>query len=89
VEGLGVAVIAIIVACGAFLLLVLILLFVAFRTGRWCFKQPTQLVYIEKEAGRAEQVSCILKLKTKPKTRTLRKCDFSLYLRELGKLSKA
>ena len=33
--GLGVAVIAIIVACGAFLLLVLILLFVAFRTGRW------------------------------------------------------
>ena len=31
VEGLGVAVIAIIVSCGAFLLLVLILLFVAFR----------------------------------------------------------
>ena len=57
VEGLGVAVIAIIVSCGAFLLLVLILLCVAFRTGRWCFKQPTQLVYIEKEANRAEQVS--------------------------------
>jgi hypothetical protein len=34
-KGLGITVISIIVSCAALLILALILLFVAFRTGKW------------------------------------------------------
>jgi hypothetical protein len=39
-QGLNVTIIGVIVACAAFILLALILLLVAFRTGKLCFKKP-------------------------------------------------
>jgi len=50
-KGLGVGVIAIIVSCAALFLMVLIFLCVAFRTGRYCFKNRRDDVI------KAEQVS--------------------------------
>ena len=55
---LGTGIIAVIVSIACFILLVLILLFVAFRTGRFCFKNATHTI-IEKEveAARPDQNS--------------------------------
>lgn len=43
-QGLNVTIIGVIVACAAFILLALILLVVAFRTGKLCFKKPQHTV---------------------------------------------
>ena len=55
---LGTGIIAVIISIACFILLVLILLFVAFRTGRFCFKNATHTI-IEKEveAPRPDQNS--------------------------------
>ena len=55
---LGTGIIAVIVSIACFILLLLILLFVAFRTGRFCFKNATHTI-IEKEveAPRPDQNS--------------------------------
>ena len=56
--GLGVGVIAVIVSIACFILLALILLFIAFRTGRFCFKNATHTVLVkEVEAPRPNQNS--------------------------------
>ena len=58
-ESLGVGIIAVIVSIACFILLALILLFVAFRTGRWCFKQtpPATILIREVEAPKPNQNS--------------------------------
>lgn len=48
-------IIAIIVSVGVFILLALILILVAWRTGRWCFRQPVQVVHVVQDAERAPQ----------------------------------
>ena len=55
---LGVGIIAVIVSIACFILLALILLFIAFRTGRFCFKNATHTVLVkEVEAPRPDQNS--------------------------------
>lgn len=39
-QGLNVGIIGVIVACAAFVILALILLILAYRSGRFCFKRP-------------------------------------------------
>ena len=55
---LGIGIIAVIVSIACFILLALILLFIAFRTGRFCFKNATHTVLVkEVEAPKPDQNS--------------------------------
>ena len=55
---LGIGIIAVIVSIACFILLALILLFVAFRTGRFCFKNASHTVLVkEVEAPKPDQSS--------------------------------
>ena len=55
---LGIGIIAVIVSIACFILLALILLFVAFRTGRFCFKNATHTVVVKPvEAPKPDQNS--------------------------------